>query len=190
MTTPTTPAPTVAKSLPEHSLRPGEILTLRMILKRAFRQGPLHLGALQEVYRQVRSVWADEFTEDNVFTTDDVLREHFENTQHAAAISAHEAEVGRLRAELDKKDRLCADRISLARGAAKHAAWQDFACRFTYSQRQHIANLLGHEWTINAIEIQSKYGTANGAVPTRIDGTVSNEKALANVAALTQGETN
>ncbi len=104
-------------------------------------------------------------------------------------IAARDAEIERLRADLEKLERIHADKISLARGAAKFAAWQDFAARFDYSQRKHMSNLMAHEWTICAIEIQSKYGTNNGATPERIEAKVSISKALENIAALnpTQG---
>lgn len=115
--------------------------------------------------------------------------------QLLAALAAQRAEAVRmreenekLRADAERAERIHADKVSLARGAAKFSAWQDFACRFTYSQRKHISNLLAHEWTICAIEIQSKYGTRNGAVPDRIEGSVSIEKALEAVAALSPSQ--
>lgn len=54
--------------------------------------------------------------------------------------------------------RLAQDRIDLARAGATHKAWRDMTKRFSYAQRQHLANLLAHEWTITSISVTSAYG--------------------------------
>ena len=48
-----------------------------------------------------------------------------------------------------------ADRDSLMRGSGSRAAWMDVMCRFSRTQREYLANMLAHSWTISAIEIQS-----------------------------------
>jgi hypothetical protein len=50
------------------------------------------------------------------------------------------------------------DRLLLARSAATYKAWSDMLSRFSSKQRQDIANLLAHDWTICEIKIESKYG--------------------------------
>lgn len=44
-------------------------------------------------------------------------------------------------------------------GAIRAKAWADMLARFSRAQRLHLANLMAHEWTICAVEIQSKYGS-------------------------------
>ena len=54
---------------------------LILIFRKLFRQGYDHHKNVTWVYALIRSVWADEFTEDNALTTDSVLSEAFEITQ-------------------------------------------------------------------------------------------------------------
>lgn len=54
---------------------------LVLIFRKLFRQGYDHHKNATWVYALIRQVWADEFTEDNVLTTDSMLREAFEITQ-------------------------------------------------------------------------------------------------------------
>ena len=54
---------------------------LVLVFRKLFRQGYDHHKNATWVYALIRKVWADEFTEDNVLTTDSMLREAFEITQ-------------------------------------------------------------------------------------------------------------
>lgn len=67
-------------------------------------------------------------------------------------------------------------RLKIAREAATYKAWCDLLEAFTETQRQHIANLMAHEWKIVAIDIQSKHGEP----PTPIEG-CKNRKLVDNV---------
>ena len=56
-------------------------LVLRWILGDLFIQGYDHHVKLAKVYKLIRQVWEEEFTEDNGVTTDAMLREAFEASQ-------------------------------------------------------------------------------------------------------------
>lgn len=45
----------------------------------------------------------------------------------------------------------------VARAVGRESAWQDLMRRFTQQQRRHLANLLAHKWTIEAIEIRGHH---------------------------------
>jgi hypothetical protein len=65
-------------------------------------------------------------------------------------------------------------RLQFARDVGAERAWRDVLRRFTPAQRRHIANLLAHDWTLTAIEMQDRYGSS----PRRTDGGVSLEDAV------------
>lgn len=55
---------------------------MRRLLKRMVRQDFDHDLKIRSLYAMIREAAREEFTEDNELTTDDVLREQFEATQH------------------------------------------------------------------------------------------------------------
>jgi len=62
----------------------------------------------------------------------------------------------------------------LAREVGAERAWRDVFRRFTPAQRRHIANLLAHDWTITAIEMQTRYGCE----PRRTEGEIPLDAAI------------
>ncbi len=66
-------------------------------------------------------------------------------------------------------------RLEHARSAAREAAWRDLLERFSPTQRRHLANLMAHDWTISAIEIQTCI--TRGSTPSdRIEATTTTEE--------------
>lgn len=59
-----------------------ETWLLKRLLKREVRQSSYHTKNIQNLYTLIRKAVTDEFTEDNIPTTDNFLREIFERTQH------------------------------------------------------------------------------------------------------------
>lgn len=56
------------------------------VFKRMLKQGPEHHSNVELLYRLIRGVWEEEFTEDNSATHDAMLREAFERTQYRSNI--------------------------------------------------------------------------------------------------------
>lgn len=52
-----------------------------------------------------------------------------------------------------------ADKLTLARASGSWAAWAELLRRFDYKQRQHLANLLAHDWSIKELVLESRYGS-------------------------------
>ena len=67
-------------------------------------------------------------------------------------------------------------RIEVAREAARAGAWRELLERFSPRQRQHIANLMAHDWTVSAIEIQSCVAGDSTAPDERIEATTTTEE--------------
>lgn len=66
-------------------------------------------------------------------------------------------------------------RDEFLRAAGRQQAWLDLMCRFDAKQRRHVANLLAHSWTLQAIEIRGHYGEE----VERIEADLSHENAVA-----------
>lgn len=63
-------------------------------------------------------------------------------------------------------------RLEMARAAGRARAWAELMERFAPRQRQHLANLMAHDWTISAIEIQTSL--KEGSEPSeRIEAAIS-----------------
>lgn len=58
---------------------------LQRIIRKAVIQDYNHGTNIMSIYKMVRDACDQEFTEDNVYTRDDSLREWFEATQHINA---------------------------------------------------------------------------------------------------------
>lgn len=65
-------------------------------------------------------------------------------------------------------------KISFARSSGAWSAWAELLRRFDYKQRQHLANLLAHEWTIKEITLEPHYGGSSDTIAASIskDNTV------------------
>jgi hypothetical protein len=63
-----------------------ETWLLKRLLKREVRQGN-HIARIQNLYSLIRDAVCNEFTEDNIPTTDAFLRELFEKTQYKSLYS-------------------------------------------------------------------------------------------------------
>lgn len=63
---------------------------LRKILADLFIQGPEHHRNAALLYALIHEVWDAEFTEDNRYTTDAMLREAFEAAQFAPKLDNNE----------------------------------------------------------------------------------------------------
>lgn len=59
-------------------------------------------------------------------------------------------------------------KISFARSSGAWSAWAELLRRFDYKQRQHLANLLAHEWTIKELTIEPHYGSSSDTITANI----------------------
>jgi hypothetical protein len=66
-------------------------------------------------------------------------------------------------------------RLESARAAAREGAWRELLERFDPRQRRHLANLMAHDWTISAVEIQTCL-TAGSKPDERIEATTTTEE--------------
>jgi hypothetical protein len=68
---------------------------LQRIIRRNVRQGPDHLSNITGVYCMVQVACQDEFTEDNRFTIDAMLKECYERAKNAAWTEQDQARINR-----------------------------------------------------------------------------------------------
>ena len=59
-------------------------------------------------------------------------------------------------------------KISFARSSGAWSAWAELLRRFDYKQRQHLANLLAHEWTIKELTLEPHYGGSSDTLTANI----------------------
>lgn len=67
------------------------------------------------------------------------------------------------------QDKNLADKLSFARSSGSWSAWAELLRRFDYKQRQHLANLLAHDWTINELKLEPCSGFGEEVVVAKID---------------------
>lgn len=65
-------------------------------------------------------------------------------------------------------EKAIADKVSFARSSGAWSAWAELLRRFDYKQRQHLANLLAHQWTIKELTLESCYGSGEDTLNAKI----------------------
>lgn len=65
-------------------------------------------------------------------------------------------------------DKALADKLSFARSMGASSAWAELLRRFDYKQRQHLANLLAHHWTIKQIVLEPYTGSSQDLLDANI----------------------
>jgi hypothetical protein len=96
---------------------------------------------------------------------------------HAEDYAEGQEEIKRLRAIIDSRDKALGfvdipdepseNRLEAARGAARHKAWCELLELFPQDQRQHVANLMAHDWKIDRVHMAHADGRRTDIEPPR-----------------------